>query len=640
MKIVNLGILAHVDAGKTTLTEAILHLAGAVRVLGRVDNGTTITDSMSVERERGITVRASTVSFSDRDVKVNILDTPGHMDFIAEVERSLRVLDAAILVISAREGVQTQTRRLFSALKTLRIPTILFINKLDRTGADPDAVCAQLRDALTDRLLQIERPIGAGTSDPSVEMIPIGELSDALTDADDILLEYCVNGGLPTQEMLRDALIRAVKSCAVYPVLYGAALRETGVRALMDAIVDILPGADAPESPLVAEIYKVDRQPRLGRVCYARVWSGSLRRGAQFPHGEEWLRIKQLMALGDARMKSVEAVPPGDIAALVGLDELRIGDVIAEDDSARKTRTVHIAEPLLYSRVACDAADRSKVLAALFELADEDPLLQVEMNAINSDILIRIFGEVQMEIIVTLLSERFGLAVTLAEPRTIFREKPVGFGTGAIAWGETKYQAALTVTVEPWETTGIEYRTTVDSGYLLQPFQNAVRDGALGSLARGIYGWQVFGARVTLTDAYFSSVTSTPADFRNTVPLAVHRALATCGCQVYEPYVSYALRVPAECAARAAYDMTAMRGSIDQTYAERDQMVYEGTVPLETARSYPRALASYTKGLGIFEIRPADYRLYPGKSETMAREGYDPTNMEKYLLQKAGRISS
>ena len=335
------------------------------------------------------------------------------------------------------------------------------------------------------------------------------------------------------------------------------------------------------------------------------------------------------MALEDAHMKSVESVAPGDIAALVGLDSLNIGDVIAEDEAARQLRTVRLAQPLLYSKVTCAAEDRSGVLGALYELADEDPLLAVEIGERTNEIVIRIFGEVQMEIIVTLLRERFGLVISLDEPRTIFREKPLGPGRGEIAWGETHYPAALAFTVEPWDTDGIEYETKVDYGYLTQSFQNAVCEGALRGLKYGSNGWQVFGAKVTLVWAYFSSVTSTPAAFRIIAPKAIRKALAQCGARIYEPFVSYALRVPADCAARAAYDVSVMRGIIDRTYAEGDMMVYEGTVPLETARSYPRALASYTKGLGIIELRPADYRPYPGKAEAMAREGYDPANPDK-----------
>lgn len=631
LKIVNLGILAHVDAGKTTLTEAILHLSGAVRAAGRVDEGTTITDSMAVERARGITVRAATVSYEYRGVKVNILDTPGHMDFIAEVERSLKVLDAAILIVSAREGVQTQTRRLFAALKSLQIPTLLFVNKVDRSGADPDAAVAQIRALLTERALPVQRP-----EDPPAP-IPIEELLEPILDADEELLARFVEDDRITPAMIEAGFSRAIKTCAIYPLYFGAALKEVGVMELMDAIAR-LPGADAPEAPLSAEIYRVERLPRLGRVCYARLWSGALQRGAQFRHGADWLRVKQLMALSNARMVNAGRVEPGDIAVLVGLDRLRIGDIIADGDGEKASRRVKIAEPLLYSKVSCPEAERGRVLSALYELSDEDPLLAVDISPLTNEILVRIFGEVQMEIVVSLMRERFGLAVNLDEPRTVFREKPLGVGEGGIAWGETHAQAALSVRVEPCNAEGIEYVSQVDYGYLTQSFQNAVREGALGALQHGIHGWQVFGARVTLTDAYFSSVTSTPADFRNIAPLAVHRALAQCGVRIYEPYVRFTLRVPADAAARAAYDITAMRGAIENSWAEGDLMVCAGTVPLETSRAYPRVLASYTKGLGMLDTRPADFRPYPGEAASMARAGYDPTNLEKYLLQKAGRI--
>lgn len=620
-KIINLGILAHVDAGKTTLTEAILHISGALRHAGRVDDGNTVTDSMAVERERGITVRAATVSFYHKGAKVNILDTPGHMDFISEVERSLRVLDAAVMVVSAREGIQTQTRRLWAALKQAGVPTLIFINKIDRAGADADGVLRDMRAEL-----------GANAFDLA------SDCADTVIEADDALTDMYLSGEEISDAALQSGLRRAVAERKLFPALRGAALREQGVLALMDAIVDILPGAVSNADGLACEVYKVERLQKLGRVCYARVWSGELRRGDSVLLRGEWRRIKQLMTLEKGKLENADAVPCGDIAALCGADEALIGDIITNGDTGVTARRVRIAEPLLYSNVECASEKRGEVISALRELADEDPLLGVEISEITNELLLRIFGTVQMEIITALMSERFALDISLGEPRTIFREKPAGYGEGKVAWEDTHYYAAIDMAIEPCEGEGIEYETRVDFGYLTKSFQTAVKDGALDALKHGYYGWQVFGAKVILTDAHFSSVDSSPADFRNIAPIAIHRALKACGSRLFEPYVRYSLRVPDEHASRAAYDISTLGGSIERTYSEGDIFVCEGVAPLDALKGYPRRLLSYSKGIGAIDMRHEDYRERAGKREILPREGYDPTNIEKYLLQKAGRI--
>lgn len=642
MNIINLGILAHVDAGKTTVTESLLHTAGAVNKPGRVDHGNTVTDSLRVERERGITVRAATVSLRYQGVKVNILDTPGHVDFIAEVERSLSVLDAAVLVVSTREGVQSQTSVLFRALVKLQIPTLIFLNKLDRLGADADGVLAQIKAQLTGAVLLRQKITGV-EKDVHVETLPLekceGVMEQLFQADDEIAGMYLEDQEIPSDK-LWEAYLNAVKSCAIYPVYAGVALTELGIAALLDAIIGELPRAKAGGDDLCALVYKLEFHERLGRICYLRVYGGKLlmRKMVTLYGKNESFRITNLFLPDMGGLRRTDAVCCGDIAILPCYEGLRVGSVLGQ--ALPPIRELSIAEPLLLTRV-CAGSDvpRSKLLDTLHKLCTEDPLLDLTTNGQTGALELKVFGQVQMEILCALAYERYGLRITLAEPQTIFREIPARRGTGNVHWGETPFAAAIGITIEPLEQgSGIQYETKVDYGYLYASFQNAVREGLLSTLRHGLYGWEVTDAKITLQWAEYDSVTSTPADYRNIAPLAVIRALRDSGTKLLEPMLSYTLTVPADTAGRATYDLTVMHATIDHMAAQGNEITYSGQVSLDASKHYSQTVAAYTKGTGLFSVRACGYALFTGDRETAVNKGYELPCEEKYLLQKSGRM--
>ncbi len=642
MNIINLGILAHVDAGKTTVTESLLHTAGALRQLGRVDHGNTVTDSLRIERERGITVRAATVSLRYKNVKINILDTPGHVDFIAEVERSLAVLDAAVLVVSAREGVQSQTAVLFRALQKLRIPTLFFINKLDRLGANADDVLSQIKTQLTKSVLLRQKIMGIGR-DVSVETLKLEDCEgvvDQLFQTDDGIANMYLEGKAIPPDMLWDAYLQAVKRCDIYPVYAGVALMELGIPALLDAIITELPRADIGGDPLCAYCYKLEFHERLGRICYFRVYGGAIviRKLVTLYGSEEPFRITLLFTLDMGVLRGTDAVCCGDIAAIPCYEGLKVGSVLGQ--ALPKIRELSIAEPLLLTRVLAGTdVPRSKLLETLRQLCMEDPLLNMHTNEQTGALELRVFGQVQMEILRELALERFGLKITLEEPQTIFREFPARKGTGDVLWGETPFQAAIGITVEPLPLgSGIQYETKVNYGYLYASFQNAVREGLLHTLHHGLYGWEVTDLRITLQWAEYSSVTSAPADYRNIAPVAVIRALYDAGTELMEPMLSYMLTVPADMAGRATYDLNMMHATMDQMTSQGNEINYSGQVSLDASKLYSQAVAAYTKGTGVFTVRPNGYAFFTGDKDTVSNKGCELPSVEKYLLMKSGRM--
>ncbi|NLG24585.1 MAG: TetM/TetW/TetO/TetS family tetracycline resistance ribosomal protection protein [Clostridiales bacterium] len=637
MDTINIGILAHVDAGKTTVTEALLYAAGALNRPGRVDHGDTVADALSIERARGITVRASTVSFRHLNVKVNLLDTPGHVDFIAEVERSLSVLDGAVLVVSAREGVQSQTAVLFRALQRLRIPALIFVNKLDRLGADPAAVVRQMRERLSPSLLARQTADVEGDAPRIAPLALGGEALDALFPIDDEVARRFVDGPPLNEGELRAAYLRAVGAGRLYPVYFGVALDGLGIPELMDAIVGELPGAPAGQA-LSALAYKLEFHPRFGRLCYLRVYGGCIRMRKEVAlEGGEARRVTTLLSPEGGALRPVDRVCAGDIAALPPFGDMRVGSALGEPPPVR---VAALAEPMLLARASWPAdVPRDRALEALSRLAMEDPLLALRANPETGELELKVFGQVQMEILCALAAERFGLALRLSRPRTVFRERPARPAEGGVRMGETAFQAGLGIAIEPLpEGEGLHYRTEVDYGYLYAPFQNAVRDGLMTAAERGPCGWALTDARIALKWAQYSSVTSTPSDFRDLAPVALIRALAQSGTELLQPMLRYQLDVPLSTAGRASYDLILMNATMDEVLAEGDRIRYAGVVPLDACKEYPAAVAAYAKGEGVFSVRPHGYARYEGDREAASNPGYRMPSESAYLLGKGGRI--
>jgi ribosomal protection tetracycline resistance protein len=635
----NLGILAHVDAGKTTLTERLLYAAGVIDELGRVDDGTTQTDTLPLEQRRGITIKSAVVSFAIDDVTVNLIDTPGHPDFIAEVERVLSVLDGAVLVISAVEGVQSQTPLLMRALQRLRVPTLIFVNKLDRVGADPDRVLEEISARLTPAIV----PMGADDR---------AKLAEVLAERDDSLLAAYVEGnGLPDRR-LREELAAQTGRALVHPVFVGSARTGEGVDQLMAGIAELLPASAGDlEGPASGSVFKIERGPAGERIAYVRMFSGTV-------HARERLNDEKVTAIsvfdaGDAEQRT--SVSAGEIAKLWGLGSIQIGDRIGDAPPPRR----EFAPPTLESVVVpSDPDDGAKLRIALGQLAEQDPLIEVRQDDERHEISVSLYGEVQKEVIQATLAEDFGIDVEFHETTPIYVERLCGVGEAIeILNTETNpYRATIGLRVEPADGSGLEFRLQVDHRRVplyafkkLESFGSAMEEYVRDQLQEGLYGWRVPDCVVTMTDSNYSSPDgpqstrgplSTPADFRKLTPIVVMQALESAGTMVCEPTVRVGLEVPTHAVGAVIPALARLGATFETPAPEGGRSTITAVLPATRADELQRELPALTGGEGVLDSSFAGYQPVSGGPPTRRRTRPNPLNLGEYVARVERRLGA
>jgi ribosomal protection tetracycline resistance protein len=633
----NLGILAHVDAGKTTLTERLLYAAGVIDEPGSVDKGTTQTDSLALEQQRGITIKSAVVSFAIDDVTVNLIDTPGHPDFIAEVERSLRVLDGAVLVISAVEGVQPQTRILMRALQRLRVPTLMFVNKIDRSGADDDRVLEAIRERLTPAVVPMGTVHRLGTRRAGFTAWGANDerfraaLAEVLADRDEGILRAYVDDetGVPYGR-LREQLVAQTGRALVHPVYFGSALTGAGVDALGTGIAELLPAAGGhADGSISALVFKIERGPSGEKIAYARMFGGTLRTRDRVSYGRDAEdKVTALAVFEDGAAVQRPSVSAGEIAKLWGLGEARIGDAIG----ARRTGTDHhFAPPTLESVVVPTTPDDgARLRVALEQLAEQDPLIDVRQA--DGELSVSLYGEVQQEVIQATLAREFGVEVAFREVTAICVERPLRSGSSLeILQDEANpYHATIGLRLDPGAAgSGVEFRLAAGPRLLpLYIYKTADRFAGLmtryvrGALSAGLFGWQVTDCVVTMTDCGYyigdgqgkrsGAARTTAADFRKLTPLVVRQALEQAGTVVCEPVLRVRLEIPAE-------SLSAILGELAKAGAAAEPSVrgrlstIETLLPVAAAREFQRHLPGLTGGEGVLESSLAGYEPVGGE---------------------------
>jgi ribosomal protection tetracycline resistance protein len=643
----NLGILAHVDAGKTTLTERLLYAAGVIDSLGSVDAGTTQTDSLALERQRGITIKSAVASFGIGDVTVNLIDTPGHPDFIAEVERVLSVLDGAVLVISAVEGVQPQTRILMRTLQRLRIPTVLFVNKVDRAGADPERVLKDIRRRLGLAAVAMGSVEAAGTREASVRpSAPDDEdfrlrLAELLADRDEELLAAYVAGGQAVGYWrLRAELAAQTGRALVYPAFFGSAITGAGVAALTAGIAELLPAAGgAADGAVAGQIFKIERGASGEKVAYVRMFSGTVRTRDRLRFGADREggagregRVTALAVIDRGPAAARQVVTAGEIAKLWGLAEIRIGDRIGEPDARELTR--QFPPPTLESVVvARDPADRGRMRVALGQIAEQDPLINLRQDDERQEISVSLYGEVQKEVIQATLADEYGVQVTFEETTTIYVERPAGAGTGleVLQTDDHPYSATIGLTIEPAAPgSGIRFRLEVDPRTLplfiyknADSFREAMTSYVRDALRTGRYGWQVTDCLVTMTRCGYyvgdgpakptlSTPKTTAADFRKLTPVVLAQALAVAGTVVCEPMASARLEVPAGRIGPVLAAAARLGAAVDAPQSRGELSVLETVLPAASVHLLQQQLPGLTGGEGVLESSFAGYQPVHG----------------------------
>ncbi|HJQ28646.1 MAG TPA: translation factor GTPase family protein [Rubrobacter sp.] len=649
MSTLNLGILAHVDAGKTTLTERLLYAAGVIDEIGRVDDGSTHTDYLALERQRGITIKSAVVSFVIDDFTVNLIDTPGHPDFIAEVERVLGVLDGVVLVISAVEGVQPQTRVLMRTLQRLRIPTLIFVNKIDRAGAQYERVLHNIAERLTPAIIPMGSTGGLGTR--SAFYAPFGasdadfssRMVDLLADHDDALLAAYVNDETTlSYRGLRGELAAQTRKALVHPVFFGSAITGTGVDSLVGGIKDLLPAADGDvDDPVYGTVFKIERGQAGEKIAYVRMFSGTVRVRDRLQFGAnaegKVTAINVFDRGSDVQSVSVGA---GQIGRLWGLDEIRIGDAIG---NSRTTSEHHYFVPPTLETVVVPRrpADKGALHVALAQLAEQDPLINLRQDDTRQELFVSLYGEVQKEVIGATLANEYGIDVTFRETTTICIERPIGTGAAAEIIGKepNPFHATVGLRIDPAPVdTGVEFRLEVELGSIPLSFHKAVEETVAETLHQGICGWEVTDCTVTMTHSGYWAPSSTAGDFRGLTPLVLMSALQQAGTTVCEPIHRFQLEIPADTFGATVSVLSRLR-AVPQTQQMRgSSYTLEGEIPAARVHELEQQLPALTRGEGVLEWDFYCYRPVCGAIPTRPRTDHNPLNRKEYLLHVVRRV--
>lgn len=643
MRTLNLGILAHVDAGKTSLTERLLFDAGVIDKLGSVDTGNTQTDTLELERQRGITIRAAVVSFTIGDRIVNLIDTPGHPDFIAEVERVLGLLDAAVVVVSAVEGVQAQTRVLVRALRRLGVPFIFFVNKVDRLGAQYEDVPKALASQLLVRPIAMSSVIDAGSRFARVEALAPGceplltPLCEALAENDEALLDdYVLTPDRLTADRLERCLIDQVASGLVHPVFAGAATTGVGVPALISAIATILPGRRLdPDGPIAGKIFKIERGWGGEKLAYMYLTSGTvrLRQHLDLPKGPE--RVTAIEVFEAGRVHGAASFNAGQIARVSGLAGARIGDAVGGDLLAGGRS--QFAPPSLETRVlARRPSDKAALWLALNQMAEQDPLINLRRNDDADDIFVSLYGEVQKEVVQSTLLTDFGLEAGFEESTVILAERLAETGEGLqILFKEPNpFLATVGLRVEPRpEGAGNSFALDVDVGQMPASFYRAVEETVFETLKQGVFGWQVIDCHVAMTAARHSSPASTAADFRQLTPWVLADALSAAQTVLCEPIDRFHLEAPAESLSGLLTLLAKSAATMTDSVIADGMARLEGTMASAMIQSVQQQLPGLTSGAGTMETGFDHYAPMAGPPRVRRRSGPDPFKPVEYLLR-------
>ena len=603
-----LGILAHVDSGKTTLSEAMLYRAGVTRRLGRVDHKDAFLDTDALEKARGITIFSKQALLTAGDTDITLLDTPGHVDFSTETERTLQVLDYAVLVVSGTDGVQSHTETLWRLLRRYHVPTFVFVNKMDLPGMERQELLAQLN-----------RRLGEGFVDFGAEQ---ADRDEALALCDENLMDRMLDAG-----QLQDAdLIPAIARRHVFPCWFGAALKLEGVDALLDGLDRYTRPAPALEA-FGAKVFKVSQDEQGARLTWLRVTGGELKVKAQLTgeaDGEPWAeKANQLRLYSGAKYTLTEAIGPGQVCAVTGLTKARPGEGLgAERDS-----DLPVLEPALtYQVLLPEGADVHAALGKLHRLEEEEPQLHVVWNETLGEIHVQLMGEIQLEVLRSLLAERFGLAVEFGPGGILYKETITEPMEGVGHYEPLRHYAEVHLKLEPLPRgSGMQFAVDCREEVLDKNWQRLVLTHLEEKQHLGVLtGSPLTDVKITLIAGRAHLKHTEGGDFRQATYRAVRQGLMLAKSQLLEPWYAFRLEVPAENIGRAMSDIQRMEGTFDPPESGEETAVLTGFAPVSTMRSYPMEVVSYTRGRGHLSLTLDGYRPCHNAQEVIAAIGYEP----------------
>ena len=669
-KVRNIGIAAHIDAGKTTTTERILFYSGIIHKIGEVHEGTAVTDWMEQERERGITITAAAISTSWKDHQINIIDTPGHVDFTIEVERSMRVLDGVIAVFCSVGGVQPQSETVWRQAERYKVPRIAFINKMDRTGANFYKVHEQIRDRLRANAIAIQLPIGSendfqgivdlvrqrayiyandqGTDIQETD-IPEGlqaqvdefrtKLIEAAAETDDALMAKYFEGEELTEQEVRTALRKGTIAGTIVPVLCGSAFKNKGVQLMLDAVVDylpapsevppiqgLLPNGDTVErraddnEPLAALAFKIMADP-YGRLTFVRVYSGVLKKGSYVLNASKNKkeRISRLVLMKADDRQDVDELRAGDLGAALGLKDTLTGDTLCDDGSPVILESLFIPEPVISVAVEPKTKnDMDKLSKALQSLSEEDPTFRVRVDPETNQTVIAGMGELHLEILVDRMLREFKVEANVGAPQVAYREtirKAVNKVDGKFirqSGGKGQY-GHVVINLEPGEPgTGFEFVSKIAGGSVPKEYVGPAEQGMKESCESGVLaGYPLIDVKATLIDGSYHDVDSSEMAFKIAGSMAMKEAVLKASPVLLEPMMKVEVEVPEDYIGNVIGDLISRRGQIESQSTEQGLAKVASKVPLATMFGYATDIRSKTQGRGIFTMEFSHYEEVP-----------------------------
>ncbi len=663
VKIHNIGILAHVDSGKTTLTEQLLYLTGAIRNAGSVDAGTTATDSLSIEKQRGISVRTATASTEWNGVTINIIDTPGHIDFAGEVERALSALDYAVVIVSAVEGVRAHTENILKSLDTANLPRLIFINKIDRAGSDVKSVINELRRISPQAHIVLSEIENEGEETASVNSVD-GEnfalsateaLADICDEAADVFLSDSVLSEARAKELIR----KEISDCRLTPVVFGSAKYSVGTKELADILTDLMPDSQRRKTDeLCGIIFKIEHDKSLGKVSHIRLFGGEIANRDEIeifspedktvaesdaveiekkPPVKE--KISQIKKFSGAKYTDSGIVKSGDIAAVCGLPSAKTGHFIgslAVSDSAK------LVNPFLRVKVTPSDSDPLKIPAlaqALGELSDEEPYIDAKWENGQKEITISTTGKIQLEVLDNLLKERYGIQAEFSAPTVIYKETPAGSGYARARYTMPKpCWAVVEFLFEPMPRGyGVSYHGRLPSNQCFYRYQSHIRTSFNSCLEQGLYGWEVTDFKCTLVGGEHHTIHTHPLDFFVCTPMAFMNGLSQIGSTILEPLLKIRVIAPEELSGKIFSEIIKMGGEYDSPVINSDIITLEAIVPVATSMDFPAKLAVISSGKAVLSQSFYGYReCRDGLEHINPRRGVNPLDRSKWILFARG----
>ena len=603
MENIVMGILAHVDAGKTTLSEGMLYLSGTVRKLGRVDHKDAFLDTYSLERDRGITIFSKQAVFSLGNRRINLLDTPGHVEFSAEMERTLQVLDYAVLVISGADGVQGHTETLWKLLKLYEIPTFIFINKMDQPGTDRESLLTELKERLDEGCIVF----GKGKNVESLEEI-------AMTD--EAVLDYFMEH----ETVRNEDICRLIRERKIFPCYFGSALKLDGVQELLAGFEEYMKPFDGKKE-FGARVFKISRDDKGERLTFLKVTGGKL--VVKMPINKEE-KINQIRIYSGAKYEAVNEVEAGGVCAVTGLSSSYIGQGLGVE----KGTAAPFLEPVLtYQMILPEGADTTKVLRELKQLEEEEPLLNIVWNPALEEIHVQLMGEVQTEILKTMIAERFHLDVEFGTGKIVYKETIKSPVVGVGHYEPLRHYAEVHLKMEPLEAgSGLVFDTDCSEDVLDRNWQRLILTHLQEREHPGVLtGAPITDMKITIVAGRAHLKHTEGGDFRQATYRAVRQGLKSAESVLLEPWYSFVLEVPSEQVGRAMSDIGQMNGSFEGPEAEDKQGMVRltGTAPASEMRDYQREVWAYTKGRGRITLTLKGYEPCHNAEEVIEEIGYD-----------------